>query len=312
MKSFSLRTLVRGGLLYLAAVSILFAWTTVSSAPAAGPTFLSSSDILLRRSGHTRLIIRSDSPTGDGVMLQVLTGTPGTTTRFSVDEDGDTVVGNSITFGGTTMTASTARINSALDGIGATVTPANLATLTNGSNADALHDHAVGSISSGLVMIWTGGALPTGWSLLDGVSASPNLVGRFLVGVNPGTTSIGDTGGSNTVTLATANLPSHNHSVTSDAGTHSHSGLTDSAGSHSHTGGINFSEGADFESVGIVTNYELSTNGGLWGTHSHSVSSVSTQSHNHTHATSTMNSTGSGAAFDNKPRNYEVKFMIKD
>ncbi len=59
-----------------------------------------------------------------------------------------------------------------------------------------------------------------------------------------------DTGGSDTVTLATANLPSHTHTATSaNAGAHTHavSVTTSSAGAHTHTKGT-------MNIVGTITN----------------------------------------------------------
>lgn len=77
-----------------------------------------------------------------------------------------------------------------------------------------------------------------GWAIMNGSSyysptlkkniPTKNLFDNFLVGAG-GTYAVGDTGGSNTVTLGITEIPSHNHGVT-DAG-HSHN-LTDPGHTH--------------------------------------------------------------------------------
>lgn len=102
--------------------------------------------------------------------------------------------------------------------------------------------------------------IPEGWSICDGSNGTPNLIDKFI----KSSTTAGDTGGDNEVTLTIDNLPPHTHTVesgtvnTSTDGDHSHtytspvmgmsdsandrnvvestgSGTTSSAGFHSHT-----------------------------------------------------------------------------
>ena len=56
--------------------------------------------------------------------------------------------------------------------------------------------------------MWSGtiASIPSGWQLADGTNGSPDLRNRFIVGAGS-TYSIGNTGGNNTITLVTANLP---------------------------------------------------------------------------------------------------------
>lgn len=63
----------------------------------------------------------------------------------------------------------------------------------------------------------------TSWALCDGTNGTPNLVDKFIMGY--GTTGTASAGAS-TVTLSTANLPSHSHTVT-----------VQSNGAHTHTRG---------------------------------------------------------------------------
>ncbi len=72
-----------------------------------------------------------------------------------------------------------------------------------------------GGVPSGCILLWSGAvnALPTGYVLCDGNAGTPDLRGRFVVGGDDGTNyAVGDTGGANTVTLTTAQMPSHTHS----------------------------------------------------------------------------------------------------
>ncbi|MCB1125140.1 MAG: hypothetical protein KDM81_01490 [Verrucomicrobiae bacterium] len=83
-----------------------------------------------------------------------------------------------------------------------------------------------GTIPVGGVILWSGsaGSIPDGWALCDGTAVNghttPDLRNRFVVGADPngvpGTDppyEIGDTGGADSVTLGTSQIPSHRHSV---------------------------------------------------------------------------------------------------
>jgi microcystin-dependent protein len=159
------------------------------------------------------------------------------------------------------------------------------------------HTHSDVGAPVGSIMIWAGSTAPSGWVLCDGsllsttgtyaalyavigttygsgsgTFAVPNLKGKIPVGVNTSDASfnlLGETGGEKTHTIATAELPVHNHGVgtltTASGGSHTHSytapndsptgskvspdgcascvpitprttsGITGSGGSHSHT-----------------------------------------------------------------------------
>ena len=79
------------------------------------------------------------------------------------------------------------------------------------------------STPTGSIEIWSGTitSIPSGWALCDGVSGRPDLLDRFVRGVNTAVTDPGQTGGLNTVTLTLAQISSHSHSVTG-GGTHDH------------------------------------------------------------------------------------------
>jgi hypothetical protein len=103
----------------------------------------------------------------------------------------------------------------------------------------------------GCVIMWYGDPLeiPVGWQICDGTNRTPNLVGRFAVGVgfNGGPFNLGDTGGS-----SDAIVPSHSHDINishrlTDPGHHHASnydnrtpGSIDSPGAGSEIGGSGY------------------------------------------------------------------------
>lgn len=72
------------------------------------------------------------------------------------------------------------------------------------------------SIPAGLIAVWSGAqdAIPAGWALCDGTNGTPDLRDRFIVGAGSAY-GVGDTGGSNTVTLTAAQMPEHSHDIIS-------------------------------------------------------------------------------------------------
>lgn len=69
-------------------------------------------------------------------------------------------------------------------------------------------------IPSGGIIIWSGTAndVPDGWALCDGENGTPDLRGRFVLGSSE-SHALGSTGGSETVTLAKAQMPAHSHNL---------------------------------------------------------------------------------------------------
>ena len=156
-------------------------------------------------------------------------------------------------------------------------------------------------IPSGLIAIWKGasnligsnasGGTGSGWVLCDGSNGTPDLRDRFVVGAGSGY-SVGSTGGATSVTLSTANLPSHTHG----AGSYSAA----SAGGHTHTFDAHFSSTSLDNDEGNATIYpnlsQRSTDSA--GSHTHSVSGTS-------------GATGSGNSFDNRPPYYALCYIMK-
>jgi microcystin-dependent protein len=146
-----------------------------------------------------------------------------------------------------------------------------------------------GNFSGGMVgevRIWSGllADIPTGWGICDGDDGRPDLLGKFIRGVNTDATDPGTTGGSDTVTLVTANLPGHTHTSSNES---------------SHTHSIISSDGT--AGVSTVANYLTLASGS-------SYFDVVVDGGTHTH---TANTSGDATAFDNRPAYLEEAFIIK-
>ena len=173
------------------------------------------------------------------------------------------------------------------------------------------------SVPQGGILLWSGsiGNIPAGWALCNGSNGTPDLQDRFVVGAG-GDYTVGATGGAGSVTLTTAQLPSHTHTgSTGSAGAHTHTGSTGSAGSHSHSMSIDVRNRSGSliaanriaePGTSTQTNSTWTTNNA--GSHTHSVSINSNGAHTHT---VNIGSTGGGGSHENRPPYYALAYIMK-
>ncbi|HBL74256.1 MAG: hypothetical protein A2W90_18050 [Bacteroidetes bacterium GWF2_42_66] len=74
----------------------------------------------------------------------------------------------------------------------------------------ALDAKIAGVIPSGVVVMWAGTAVPTGWAICDGNNGTPDLRDKFVLAAGPLNAS-GSTGGNKQIQLTEAQLPAHKH-----------------------------------------------------------------------------------------------------
>jgi hypothetical protein len=189
----------------------------------------------------------------------------------------------------------------------------------------------------GAIIMWSGNTVPAGWALCDGTTVTslagspvttPNLSGRFIVGVSPGAGYVvGGTGGfayQNGVSVSSSG--GHTHSVAvNSAGAHNHLGTT---GNHTltvaelppHTHGLGDVSG--FRAIGSGLAYNGAGEGAKLPAITQTNSTGSGVGHSHTIASSgdhthTANAVISGehihtiTSFDNRPPYYVLAYIMK-
>ncbi|HEY5914499.1 MAG TPA: hypothetical protein VJA21_28245 [Verrucomicrobiae bacterium] len=133
--------------------------------------------------------------------------------------------------GGLTISGGSLSIPSGTLAVSGTLTASGLLTaneITVTSNVTANAFVGFGTIPIGGIILWSGATnnIPTGWLICDGTHSTPDLRSRFVVGAGIGTNyyAVGATGGTNSVTLTSNQIPAHVHGLTY------YSGLNDGGG----------------------------------------------------------------------------------
>lgn len=236
--------------------------------------------------------------------------------------------------------------NTALTGIPTAPTAAFGTNTTQVATTAFVQAAVQSAVPAGVIVMWSGSiaSIPSGWALCDGGGGRPDLRNRFIVGAGSGY-AVGATGGADTVTLTTANIPSHTHSISGSGTTgsenqnhthvvsgntggfsndHTHSGSTSAANTHYHSSGNRFiirtryDEEIGFGNLyisGSETHSHSFSTGGASSNHTHAINFTSQGiSNNHQHAFSfsgTSGATGSGTAHENRPPFFALAYIIK-
>ena len=143
-------------------------------------------------------------------------------------------------------------------------------------------------VPKGGIIMWSGtlANIPTGWVLCDGSNGTPNLIAKFIRGVATNSTNPGTTGGSDTHTLTSAEMPAHNH--------------TDSGHGHPNSKW----SGAPYNSSGSSTQTRPHSQGAANATMGDIGVSVGT-------GTANIQNTGGGGAHENRPAFYEIAYIMR-
>jgi len=134
----------------------------------------------------------------------------------------------------------------------------------NELEASQLSSNLVNSfVPIGGIIMWSGTAAEaealTNWKICDGQNGTPDLRDKFVLGVGSSaagsTANKGDTGGSNSITLAEGQMPAHNHGITDPGHSHTinnHTHTFSGSGSNTHNHGIPKGQGG---SQSDISNY---------------------------------------------------------
>jgi microcystin-dependent protein len=152
-------------------------------------------------------------------------------------------------------------------------------------------DGALNFLPKGCIIAWTGTTAPAGWALCNGENGTPDLRGRFILGLghSQGLSDrpINQRGGAETHTLTVNEIPAHNHTM-NNAGEHTHSVNNPFGTTHNYDNRANFAGGA--RRYGYPVRITLNNAG------------------NHTH---TINNTGGGQSHNNMPPFHVLAYIMR-
>lgn len=268
-----------------------------------------------------RVVVRLDTSVNMEVTLAVLTGTPASSPAAPA-----------LTRTNYIYELSLAQV---YVGVGATyISTSNITDERRNASYCGYTRARYGGVPPGSITSYAGNTVPSGWLLCDGSTLNkndypelfsaigyiyggsgnsfklPNLSGRFPLGKSS-SHPLAETGGSETVTLTTAQIPSHNHPISCNLS---------NAGAHEHNLASNNVSGNNqgFVMTGCVRNgnYGYGSSGSSKYGYNGNTYSVSTDfmetagAHTHT-LTATIGNTGSGQGHNNMPPFLTLNFIIK-
>ena len=151
-------------------------------------------------------------------------------------------------------------------------------------------DGADGSstLPQGCIIMYNGTTAPTGWQICNGSNGSPDLRNRFIVSTGS-SYSINATGGSNSVSLTEAQMPSHDHDA--DAS------VNDPGHKHQLRGGVDDADSGSYISAGDQTgNLDV-------GAMNDNTTGIS--------VSVDIDNEGSGSSHENRPPYFALTFIMK-
>lgn len=268
-----------------------------------------------------RVVVRLDTSVNMEVTLAVLTGTPASSPAAPA-----------LTRTNYIYELSLAQV---YIGVGATyISTSNITDERRNASYCGYTRARYGGVPPGSITSYAGNTVPSGWLLCDGSTLNkndypelfsaigyiyggsgnsfklPNLSGRFPLGKSS-SHPLAETGGSETVTLTTAQIPSHNHPIScnlSNAGAHEHNLASNNVSGNN--------QGFVMTGCKRDGNYGYGSSGSSSYGYNGNTYFVSTDfmetagAHTHT-LTATIGNTGSSQGHNNMPPFLTLNFIIK-
>ena len=197
--------------------------------------------------------------------------------------------------GGTAITSNAADLNILSGAAAAGVTSTEFGYLDGVTSA--IQTQITSSLfPAGGIILWSGStaSIPSGWVLCNGSNSTPDLRDRFVVGAGS-SYAVNATGGASSVTLATSQIPAHNHSASSSSSTT----INDSGHSHSISALRPSESGNTISTSTVGTAVTASTNSATTGITASTSTSTS------------IGNTGGGGSHENRPPYYALAYIMK-
>jgi microcystin-dependent protein len=229
----------------------------------------------------------------------------GATVNTALDDVVDVLNGNTAStpdltagswkVGGTAITSNAADLNILSGAAAAGVTSTEFGYLDGVTSA--IQTQITSSLfPAGGIILWSGStaSIPSGWVLCNGSNSTPDLRDRFVVGAGS-SYAVNATGGASSVTLATSQIPAHNHSASSSSSTT----INDSGHSHSISAVRPSESGNTISTSTGSTAVTASTNSATTGITASTSTSTS------------IGNTGGGGSHENRPPYYALAYIMK-